>query len=121
MEQTTTPQTLKEVIRLLTQQQTEFQAMMQRQHAVSEARIDALAARPKAVRKTQPPTYYGKLEEDLELWFFTLEQYYADDHPIMTEESPQFVIMTSCHLGVTPMNWFRKFMEEFDATSQVKT
>jgi len=75
IDQPDTPQTLAEVLNLITSRKMELQAMMQRQQAASEARIDALAARPKAVGKNPPPTYNGKLDEDLELWFFSLEQY----------------------------------------------
>ena len=39
----------------------------------------------------------------------------------MSEESPQFVTMIICNLGITPMNWYRQFMAECDATSHVKT
>ncbi|ETK74195.1 hypothetical protein L915_18943 [Phytophthora nicotianae] len=38
----------------------------------------------------------------------------------MTEESPQFVTMISCHLGMTPMNWYRQFSSECEATGRVK-
>ncbi|OWZ07942.1 hypothetical protein PHMEG_00019593 [Phytophthora megakarya] len=34
----------------------------------------------------------------------------------MTEESSLFVTMISCHLGTTPMNWYRQFSLECDAT-----
>ncbi|ETL81369.1 hypothetical protein L917_18282, partial [Phytophthora nicotianae] len=65
----------------------------QQQMAASQARIDALTARPTLARKHQPPSYEGKLDEDLELWFFAIEQFYADYHPMMNDESSQFVIM----------------------------
>lgn len=121
MEETTVPTTFGELIEALNRQQASFQALMQHQFAVSEARIDALAAKPTAARKKQPPTYEGKLTEDLELWFFSIEQYYADYHPQMVEESAQFVTMISCHLGVSPMNWYRQFSMECDATGRTKT
>ncbi|KAG6614855.1 uncharacterized protein IUM83_04121 [Phytophthora cinnamomi] len=121
MEQTSTPQTFGDVLQLLARQQADFQAMMQQQFAASEARIDALTARPTGARKHQPPTYQGKLDEDLELWFFAVEQFYADYHPQMMEESSQFVTMVSCHLGATPMNWYRQFSLECDSSGRVKT
>jgi hypothetical protein len=121
MEETNTPQTVEGLLHLLTRQQAEFQGLMQQQYAASQARIDALTARPIVARKHQPPTYQGKLDEDLELWFFALEQYYADYHPMMTEESSQFVTMVSIHLGVTPMNWYRQFAMECDHSGRIKT
>ncbi|OWZ18146.1 LOW QUALITY PROTEIN: hypothetical protein PHMEG_0007818 [Phytophthora megakarya] len=95
--------------------------MIQRQYTASEVRIDALSARPTGARKCQPPTDEGKLDEDLELWFFAITQFYADYHPQMTDESSQFVTMVLCHLGVTPMNWYRQFVAECDACSRVKS
>ncbi|OWY98446.1 hypothetical protein PHMEG_00030790 [Phytophthora megakarya] len=68
---------------------------MQHQFAVSKAHIDAMASKANVPRKTQPPTYQGTLMEDLELWFFSIEQYYADYHPQMVEDMPQFVTMIS--------------------------
>ncbi|KAJ8525039.1 hypothetical protein ON010_g16076 [Phytophthora cinnamomi] len=81
MEETSVPQNFGELLEALGRQQFNFQALMQHQFAVSEARLDALASKPPAARKAQPPTYRGKLTEDLELWVFTIEQYYADYHP----------------------------------------
>ncbi|ETM01479.1 hypothetical protein L917_01952 [Phytophthora nicotianae] len=121
MEQTTTPQTFGALLQLHARQQTEFQAIMQQQYAASEARIDALASRPTAARKHQPPIYQRNLDEDLELWFFAMEQYYADYHPQMTEKSSQFVKMASTHLGVTPRNWYRQFSLECEASGRVKS
>ncbi|ETO59014.1 hypothetical protein F444_22608 [Phytophthora nicotianae P1976] len=121
MEQTTTPQTFGELLQLLARQQTEFQAMMQQQYAASEARIDALASWPTAARKHQPPIYQGNLNEDLEVWFFAMEQYYAYYHPQMTEASSQFVTMASTHLGVTPLNWYRQISLKCEASGRVKS
>lgn len=121
MEQTSAPASFGELLEALSRQQQDFQAMMQHQFAVNTARMDALHTNRSVARKAQPPTYQGKLHEDLELWFFTIEQFYADFHPQMTEESSQFVTMISCHLGVTPMNWFRQFALECDASETTKT
>jgi hypothetical protein len=121
MEETTTPQTVEGMLQLLTRQQAEFQGMMQLQYAASQARIDALSARPTVARKHQPPIYQGKLSEDLELWFFAIEPYYTDYHPFLAEESSQFVTMVSTHLGVTPMIWYRQFAVACDHLGRVKT
>jgi hypothetical protein len=48
------------------------------------------------------------------LWLFSIEQYYSDYFPQMHEESSAFTAMISCHLGPTPMNWFRQFGLECD-------
>ncbi|KAE8954451.1 hypothetical protein PR001_g32487, partial [Phytophthora rubi] len=121
MEETTVPNTFGELIEALNRQQANFQAMMQHQFAASEARLDALSTKAPAARKSQPPTHQGRLTEDLELWFFSIEQYYADYHPQMVEDSPQFVTVISCHLGVTPMNWYRQFLAECDTTGRTKS
>ncbi|ETI36463.1 hypothetical protein F443_17435 [Phytophthora nicotianae P1569] len=121
MEETTVPKTFGELLEALNEQQVNFQAIMQQQLAMSEARLDALATKPAAARKAQPSTYQGKLSEDLELWFFTTDHYYADYHPQMVEESSLFVTMISCHLRVTPMSWFRQFSSECDSSGRTKS
>ncbi|OWZ01671.1 LOW QUALITY PROTEIN: hypothetical protein PHMEG_00026895 [Phytophthora megakarya] len=112
----TNAQTLGDVFAAITHQQTDFQTMMQRQFTQIEARIDALTSRFSA-----PQPNHGKLSEDLELWFFAIGQFYADFHPLMTEESSLFAIMISCHLGSTPMNWYRQLSLECDATDTTKS
>lgn len=39
----------------------------------------------------------------------------------MNEASPTFVTMVSCHLGATPMNWYRQYSVEWQRTGTVKT
>ncbi|ETN17911.1 hypothetical protein PPTG_21711 [Phytophthora nicotianae INRA-310] len=83
------------------------QSRLREQIAAQNARFETLTSKPPAARKAEPPKYHGTLSENLELRFFTIEQYYADYHPLMVEESPSFVTMISCHLASTPMNWYR--------------
>ncbi|KAE9292074.1 hypothetical protein PF008_g25170 [Phytophthora fragariae] len=101
-----TPQTFGEMLAFVAQQQVQFQERLSEQIAAQNARFETLVSKPPAARKAEPPKYHGGMNEDLDLWFFTIEQYYADYHPLMGEESPGFVTMISCHLARTPMNWF---------------
>ena len=80
-----------------------------------------MLAKPRAARKAEPPQYMGTLEEDLELWFFTIEQYYSEYHLIMAEDSPTFVTMVSCYLAPTPMNWYRQFVMECERSRVTRT
>ncbi|GMF82982.1 unnamed protein product [Phytophthora fragariaefolia] len=98
MEQPATPQNLDEMLNFLAQQQAQLQDQVNKQLAVQSARLETLITKPRATPKGEPPQFKGTLHEDLELWFFTIEQYYSDYHPLMVENSPTFVTMVSCHL-----------------------
>ncbi|POM62604.1 hypothetical protein PHPALM_28220 [Phytophthora palmivora] len=71
--------------------------------------------------QAEPPKYHGTLKENLELLFVTGEQYYADYHPLMTENSGAFVTMVSCYLAPTPMNWYRQFVTDWDRNHIART
>ncbi|OWY92630.1 hypothetical protein PHMEG_00038292 [Phytophthora megakarya] len=54
--------------------QTQFQMQMQQ----ANSRFEYLLAAQGDRRKKDPPTYEGKFGEDLELWIFATEEYYAN-------------------------------------------
>lgn len=121
MDMPNTPQTFGEMMQFFAQQNAMFQAQLREQIDAQAARFDHLASKPLAARKAEPPKYQGTRNEDLDLWFFTVEQYYSDYHPIMNENSPAFVNMVSCHLAPTPMNWYRQFVADCDRNQVVRT
>ena len=121
MDASNAPQMFSEMLQFFAQQQEQFHARMNEQIAAQAVRLEAITSKPPAARKAEPPKYHGTLNEDLELWFFMIEQYYADYHPIMVENSPAFVTMVSCYLAPTPMNWYRQFVAECDRAQIVRT
>jgi hypothetical protein len=122
MEDSTSPHdAMAQFVGMFTRQQEAFNAQLRLQAEANQARLDAIAAKPPAARKAQPPLYLGALEEDLELWFFMIEQYYSDYFPQMHENSSIFVTMILCHLGTTPMNWYRQFSAHRDNSDLPKT
>lgn len=72
MEDNNVPQTMNDLLQVLAQQQTIFQAQLQEQINANTARMEALASKPPAVRKAEPPPpmYNGSFDEGLELWIF---------------------------------------------------
>jgi hypothetical protein len=109
MSDATQGQSIGEIVQYLLQQHAASQAQLQEQIQANIARMEALSSKPVAARRAAPATYNGTLEEDLELWIFMIEQYYADYYPLMQEDSAAFVTMVSCHFGSTVMNWYRQF------------
>ncbi|KAK1928306.1 hypothetical protein P3T76_016233 [Phytophthora citrophthora] len=109
------------MLQVFAQQQAQFQTHLQEQLAAQNARFETLAMKLPAARKGEPPLYHGSLNEDLELWFFTIEQFYADYHRLMAEESAGFVTVVSCHLAPTPVNWYRQFVAEANRAGTVRT
>lgn len=100
MEETNVNKTFGELLEALNRQQANFQALMQHQFAVSEARLDALASKPLAARKAQPPKYQGKVTEDLELCFSPPSNITLIIIPRWWKRRRYiFVTMISCHLG----------------------
>ncbi|POM72059.1 Hypothetical protein PHPALM_11292, partial [Phytophthora palmivora] len=54
-----------------------MQAQLQAQMQQANARFEYLMAARGDQKKKDPPMYEGKYGEDIELWIFTTEQYYA--------------------------------------------
>ncbi|KAK1941816.1 hypothetical protein P3T76_006880 [Phytophthora citrophthora] len=56
--------------------------------------------------------YEGKYGEDIELWIFATEQYYASRRELMEADSSDFVTMISSNLGKSVLNWYRAFIAD---------
>ncbi|GMF62035.1 unnamed protein product [Phytophthora fragariaefolia] len=78
-----------------TQMQTQFQMQMQQ----ANNHFEHLLASQGERRKKDPPMYEGKFGEDLELWTFAMEGYYANKRGLMEADTSDFVTMISCSLG----------------------
>ncbi|GMF61036.1 unnamed protein product [Phytophthora fragariaefolia] len=85
-----------------TQMQTQFQMQMQQ----ANNRFEHLLASPGERRKKGPPIYEGKFVEDLELWIFAMEEYYANKRGLTEADTSDFVTMISSSLGKSVLNWF---------------
>ncbi|KAJ8566439.1 hypothetical protein ON010_g6685 [Phytophthora cinnamomi] len=57
--------------------------------------------------KFPPPGFEGNVNDDLELWSFSAEQYYSDFKTEMHELSSSFSDMVFANLGVDAQAWFR--------------
>ncbi|ETO61844.1 hypothetical protein F444_20197 [Phytophthora nicotianae P1976] len=57
MEQTNAPQTFGEMLQFFAHQQERLQAAMNEQIAAQAARLEAIASRPPATRRAEPPKY----------------------------------------------------------------
>ncbi|KAK1943275.1 hypothetical protein P3T76_004671 [Phytophthora citrophthora] len=68
-------------------------------------------------RKKDPPMYEGKYGEDIELWIFATEQYYASRRELMEADTSDFVTMISSNLGKSVLNWYRAFIAECEGTN----
>ena len=51
--------------------------------------------------------YEGKLSEDLEMWIFATEEYYAARREQMDADESNFVMEISSNLGKSVQNWYR--------------
>ncbi|GMF40414.1 unnamed protein product [Phytophthora lilii] len=83
------PDTLskQQLLLYLTQQQQQYQAQMQTQLQAqmqqANSRFEYLVASRGEQKKKDPPMYEGKYGEDIELWIFATEQYYASRRELM--------------------------------------
>ncbi|OWZ05370.1 hypothetical protein PHMEG_00022552 [Phytophthora megakarya] len=85
--------------------QTQFQTQIQQ----ANSRFEYLLGSQGDRRKKDPPTYEGKFGEDLELWIFATEEYYANKRGLMEADTSDFVTMISSSLGKSVLNWYRAF------------
>ncbi|DBA00780.1 TPA: hypothetical protein N0F65_004685 [Lagenidium giganteum] len=94
--------TLQQMLSFLQQQQQTFQTEMYAQMQLSNQRFELLlASRGGGTKKKDPPVYEGKLNEDLELWIFATEEYYASMRQLVQIDTSDFVTMISSNLGTS--------------------
>ncbi|KAE9117701.1 hypothetical protein PF010_g8505 [Phytophthora fragariae] len=101
--------------------QNQMQTQLQMQMQQANSRFEQLLSSQGERRKKDPPTYEGKFGEDLELWIFATEEYYANKRGIMEADTSDFVTMISSSLGKSVLNWYRAFSSDCDATGMPKT
>jgi hypothetical protein len=92
------------------QQQLQFNTFMAHQAEFQRQVLTAQTqARMPHKKKGDPPTFNGKASEDLELWIFSTEQYYAQYREGMNRDSSDFVDTIFANLGPCAQTWFRDF------------
>ena len=112
---------MQQQLQAFQQQQQMMQAQMQAQIEQANVRFEQLMFSQGERKKKDPPVYEGKFNEDLELWIFATEEYYASKRRIMEEDSSRFVTMISSNLGKTVLNWYRAFSTQCEADELNKT
>lgn len=107
---------MQQLLMYLTQQQQQYQAQvqaqMQAQMQQANERFEFLVSSRGEHKKKDPPVYEGKYGEDIELWIFATEQYYAHKRQLMETESSDFVTLISSNLGKSVLNWYRAFIAD---------
>ena len=98
----------------LQQTQQQFQAMMQQQLQFQQHVLAAQHAAKIDNGKKDPPKFIGKANEDLELWIFTIEQYYGSYAEEMVANDSRFVDLVSPNLGPEAMTWYRAFKNDMN-------
>ncbi|ETP28933.1 hypothetical protein F442_21841 [Phytophthora nicotianae P10297] len=98
-----------------------MQAQMQAQMQQANARFEYLVAGRGEQKKKDLPMYEGKYGEDIELWNFATEQYYASRRELMEADSSGFVTIISSNLGKSVLNWYRAFIAECERASMNPT
>ncbi|KAF1333396.1 Retrovirus polyprotein, partial [Globisporangium splendens] len=119
---------MQQLLLYLHQQQQMFQAQMQAQMQQTQAQMqqthiqfEQMLLSQGGSRKKDPPVYEGKLSEDLELWIFATEEYYAAKRGLMEANSSDFVKMISSNLGKSVLNWYRTFSTQCETEGRHKT
>ncbi|KAG1697249.1 hypothetical protein DVH05_016537 [Phytophthora capsici] len=92
------------------QQQQQFTQLMQQQALFQQQMLQQQATTQRQQkRKGNPPMFNGETSDDLELWLFSTEQYYADSQTDMASDTSDFVNLIFGNLGPTAQTWFRDF------------
>lgn len=100
---------LQQLYVMMAQQNQTFQAAIQAQMQQTQAQMRQAQAQFDQLilqqggrgQKKDPPVYECKTNEDLELWIFATEEYYASSRVLMDADSSHFVTMISSNLGKT--------------------
>ncbi|GMF18551.1 unnamed protein product [Phytophthora fragariaefolia] len=103
---------LQQLFVMMSQQNQTFLAAIQAQMHQTQAQMHQAQAHFEQMmlqqgsrsRKKDPPVYEGKISEDLELWIFATDEYYASSRAHMDAGSSEFVTMISSNLGKTVLN-----------------
>ncbi|OWZ11648.1 LOW QUALITY PROTEIN: polyprotein [Phytophthora megakarya] len=92
------------------QQQTQMREMMAQQMSFQQQLLyQQTQSRLPQKKKGDPPTIQGNASEDLELWIFSTEQYYAQHREEMIRNTSEFVDTIFANLGTIAQTWFRDF------------
>eukprot|EP00644_Phytophthora_capsici_P019683 jgi/Phyca11/133815/e_gw1.786.1.1 len=92
------------------QQQQQMREMMVQQLAFQQHLFSQQnQVRLPQKKKGDPLVFKGSASEDLELWIFSTEQYYAQYREEMTRNSSEFVDTIFANLGAVSQTWFRDF------------
>ncbi|POM72507.1 Hypothetical protein PHPALM_10766 [Phytophthora palmivora] len=92
------------------QQQAQRREMMAQQMSLQQQLLSQQTqSRLPQKKKGDPPTFQGNASEDLELWIFSTEQYYAQHREEMNRNTSEFVDTIFANLGTIAQTWFRDF------------
>ncbi|KAG3251910.1 hypothetical protein PI124_g3456 [Phytophthora idaei] len=111
----------QQLFAMMAQQNQTFQSAIQAQMQQTQMQMQQAQAQFEQLilqqggrnRKTEPTSYEGKIDDDLELWIFATEEYYASNRALMIADSSDFVTMVSSNLGTTVLNWNRAFSAQY--------
>ena len=85
-------------------QQQQFMQLMNQQAQFQHQLLHQNGRKPK---RGDPPTFGGAPKEDVELWIFNTEQYYADQEQLMVQQDSQFTQMIFANLEAAAQTWYR--------------
>jgi hypothetical protein len=92
---------------MLMHQQLEQQAVMQRQQ-MQEFVQHMLLHTGQRPKRGDPPRFSGTEKDDVELWIFNTEEYYADQEVLRQANDTRFVHMIFANLGEAAQTWYRE-------------
>jgi hypothetical protein len=95
-----------QLMQMMQQQNIQSKAQLQAFMQPTHRQFNLMLNRQGPVRKKDPPMYEGKMNEDVELWIFSSEDYYSYKRHLMTEDSSEFVEEIARNLGKSVQNWY---------------
>ena len=81
------------------------QGLTNSQHALQQALLSAPHA---AQKKAMPAQFNGKPHENIEVWLFSMEEYYADASPA-DRTNGKLVTNVALNFGTDVMHWYRDY------------
>ena len=118
-QQQSTSFSTEQMLLMMQQQQQQMQLQMHQQQQQNQNQMNMILQMINAknnnnienirTKKKDPPTYHGKQNEDLGLWIFLTEEYYANHSQLMKEDSEKFVQIISSSLDGNAKKWYRTY------------
>ena len=111
--------TMDQLLEILKQQNDFNMNQLRLQLEETNKKFETLVKNGKS--KGQPPTYEGKVDEDLELWIFSTTEYYSNSKELIKADNEEIVQEVSINLKNIAKTWYRSYCQKCTSKGVTRT